>query len=140
MAQPFHGLRGADQLAGAAAAGILLAGLLVDLACRRRAADRTGVRELVWHGIDGPLVDDDTDDLWDDIPGPLDHHRVAEAHVDAVADRLAVAVETLDVVLVVQRDILDHHATDGHRRQPRHRRQRAGAPDLNVDPLDRRHR
>ena len=66
--------------------------------------------------------------------------RVADADVDAVADRQAVAVDALDVVLVVQRDVVDHDAADRDRRQPRHRRQRAGAADLDVDLLHRRHR
>jgi hypothetical protein len=35
----------------------------------------------------------------------------------------------------VQRRIRDDDAADGDRRQPRHRRQRAGAADLDVDLL-----
>ena len=49
MAQRLHRLRRADQLARAAPAGILLAGLLVDLPRRRRTADRAGMREFVGH-------------------------------------------------------------------------------------------
>ena len=126
-------LRRADQLARAAPARILLAGLLVDLARRRRTANRAGMRELVGHGVGRALVHHHADDLRDDVPCPLDDHRVADADVVAFADRLAVAVHALDVVLVVQRDVLDHDAADRDRRQPRHRRQRAGAADLDVD-------
>ena len=137
MAQPLHRLRRADQFAGAATAGILLAGLLVDLARRRRAADRTGMREFIRHRVRRPLVDDDADDLRDDVARPLDHDGVADANVVALADRLAVRIEALDVILVVQRDVLDDDAADRDRRQPRHRRQRAGAADLDIDLVDR---
>ena len=52
-------------------------------------------------------------------------HRVADAHVLA-----------RDLVLVVQGRVRDHHAADGDRLEPRDRRQRAGAPDLDVDGLE----
>ncbi len=45
-----------------------------------------------------------------------------------------------DIVLVVQRRIRNDDAADRHRLQPRHRRQRAGAPDLDVDAGDHSHR
>ena len=41
-----------------------------------------------------------------------------------------------DVVGVVQRRVLHDDAADRHRQQPRHRRQRAGAADLDVDRLE----
>src|SRR5690606_14781368 len=93
-------LRRADELAGAAAPGILLAGLLVDLAHRRRAADWAAVGKHVGLGIRGALLGDHPDDLRDDVAGALDDDGVADADVDAVADRRAEAVEALDVVLV----------------------------------------
>ncbi len=58
---------------------------------------------------------------------------VADADVDAVADRLAVGADALDVILVVQRGVLHHHAADRHRLELGDRRQRAGAADLDVD-------
>ena len=80
-----------------------LAGFLVNLAQRGRAADRTGFqgtcrvrrlgRALVAHGLD---------DLRDDVAGPLHHDGVADPHVLAG-----------DLVLVVQRRVRDDHAADG---------------------------
>ena len=40
-----------------------------------------------------------------------------------------------DLVLVVQRGVDDRDAADEHRLEPRHRRERAGAPDLDLDVL-----
>ena len=68
-------------------------------------------------------------DLRDHVAGALQHDRVADADVLA-----------RDLVLVVQRRILHQHAADIHRLQPRHRRQRAGAADLDSDVLQHRHR
>ena len=87
-----------------------------------------------------PLLEDDLDDLRDDVAGPLDDHGVADADVDAVADRLAEAVEALDVVLVVERDVDHRHAAHRYRIEPPDRRQRAGAADLDVDLAQHRRR
>ncbi len=80
----------------------------------------------------------DVEDLRDDIAGALDRDGVADPDIDRLAfvvgaQHLPVAAEAADIVLVVERRILDHHAADRDRLQPRHRRQRAGAPDLNID-------
>ena len=64
--------------------------------------------------------------LGNHIAGAAHDHRVADAHV-----------EPRDLVGVVQRGVGDHHARHVHRRQPRHRRERAGAADLYVDRLQR---
>ena len=61
-----------------------------------------------------------------DLAGALDHHAVADADVLAG-----------DLVLVVERGAGDDDAADGDRRQRRHRRQRAGAPDFNRDVRER---
>ena len=87
-----------------------------------------------------PLVEHDADDLRDHVAGTLHDDRVALANVDAVADRLAVVADRRDIVLVVQRGVGDDDAADGDRRKPRHRRQRAGAADLDVDFLQHRRR
>ena len=84
----------------------------------------------------GPLVEHDGDDLRNHVPGPLDDHRIAHADIDPVADRRARRIPPCDIVLVVQRGVLHHHAAHGHRLQPRHGRQRAGAPDLDIDALE----
>ena len=64
----------------------------------------------------------DAHDLGNHVAGAADDHRVADVHVLAP-----------DLVLVVQRRVGDGHAADEHRLQPRDRRDRAGAPDLDVD-------
>ena len=138
MPQPLDRLGGADQFTRAAPARVRLAGLFIDLPDRRRAAHRTDFGKLVGHRALGPLVEDHPDDLRDHVPGPLDNDGVADADVDAVADRRAVAVEALDIVFVVQRHVLDHDATHGDRRKPRHRRQRAGAANLDINAIDGR--
>ena len=68
------------------------------------------------------LVEHDLDHLRDDVAGALDRHRVADPHV-----------EPLDLVLVVQRRVLHHHAADRDRLELGDRRQRAGAADLDLD-------
>ena len=127
MAQPLDLLRRADQPAGAAAHRLAV------LAHRMAAAGRALGRELV--GLRGlrPLVEHDIDDLRDHVAGALDDHGVADADIGAAADRLAVVADALDVVLVVQRRVLHHHAADRDRLQLGNRRQRAGAPDLDFD-------
>src|SRR5262249_43422848 len=86
-----------------------------------------------------PLVDDDIDHLRDHVAGALDHDGVADPDIAALADRFAVATDTFDVVLVVQRDILDDDAADTHRLQLADRRQRAGAADLDLDVAQHGH-
>ncbi len=63
----------------------------------------------------------------DDVAGAPDHDRVADAHVLA-----------RDLVHVVQRCIAHGHAADEHRPEPRDRRDRAGASDLELDRGDGR--
>ena len=134
MLQPLHRLRRADQRAGAAAHRLVL------LAHRMAAAHRTSLRKLVRLCVLRPLVHDDADDLRDHVAGALDHDRVADAKIDAVADRIAVVADALDVVLIVQRRVGNDDAADRDRLEPRHRRQRAGAADLDVDAVEDRGR
>ena len=134
MLQPLRRLRRADQCAGAAAHHLIL------LAHRMAAAHRTGVGKFVRLCALRPLVHDDADDLRDHVAGALDHDRVADAQIDAVADRIAVVADALDVILIVQRRVRNHDATDRDRLQPRHRRQRPGAADLDVDAVEDRRR
>ena len=58
---------------------------------------------------------------------------VADPDIAALAQWLAVAADALDVVLVVQRGVLHDDAADRDRLELRHRRQRAGAADLDLD-------
>ena len=74
-------------------------------------------------------------DLGDHVPRTVDLHPVADADILAVADTGPLTVEPFDIILVMERRIRDNDAPHGHRLQPRHRRQRAGAADLNGDIL-----
>ena len=129
MPEPLDRLRRADKAAGAAAHRVLLAGARIDLAHGMAAADRADVRKLVGLGALRPLLQHDAEHLRDDIAGALDDHGVADAHVLA-----------RDLVLVVQRRVLHDDAADGDRLELGHRRQRAGAADLDVDVVDDRGR
>ena len=76
-----------------------------------------------------PLLLDDLDDLRNDVAGALHDDGVADAHILA-----------RDLVLVVQGRALHDDAADGDGLQPRDRRQRAGASDLNLDAVEERGR
>ena len=69
-----------------------------------------------------PLVLNHAENLRDDVAGALHDHRVADADVLAG-----------DLVLVMQRRVLHHHAADRDRIELGDRRERAGAADLDVD-------
>ena len=129
MLEALDRLRRTDERAGAAAHDVRFAGLLVDLAQSRRAADRAGLGEDIGLRVRRPLVEHDREHLRDDVAGALHHHRVADAHVLA-----------RDLVLVVQGGVGDDDAADGHGLELGDRRERAGAADLDVDRLDDRHR
>ena len=68
-------------------------------------------------------------DLGNHVARAAHDHRVADAHVLA-----------LDLIHVVQRGVADGGAADQHRLQARHRRQRAGAADLEFDVAQHRER
>ena len=121
MLQPFEPLRRAVEAVGAAADGLALG-----TRCRR-AAFGAAVGEDEFGASGGPPVGEDADDLRDHVAGALDHHMVADADVLAA-----------DLVLVVQCRVGDDDPADGDRRQPRHRRQRACPPDLDVDGVENR--
>ena len=70
----------------------------------------------------------DADDLGDHVAGAAHDHRVADAHVLAA-----------HLVHVVQRGVADRRAADEHRLQLGHRRELAGAADLDVDAEQLRH-
>ena len=70
----------------------------------------------------GRLSSEDADDLGDHVARAAHDHGVADVHVLAP-----------HLVLVVQRRVGDGDAADEHRRESRDRRDRAGAPDLDVD-------
>src|SRR5450432_4244730 len=94
---------------------------------------RAFLREAIGFCVAGPLVEHDVDDLRDDVAGALDDDGVADPDIAALAQLFAVAADALDVILVVQRDILDDDAADADRFKFADRRERAGAPDLDLD-------
>src|SRR5580692_10149634 len=126
-------LEGTGELAAAAGARALLAGrgLLAHHVGVQRA--RTLLRKVKLFGILRPLVDHDIDHLRNHIAGALDHDRVADPDIAAVAQRLALVADPFDVVFIVQRHVLHDDAADADRLQLADRRERAGAPDLNLD-------
>ena len=119
MAQALHLLRRADQPPGAAP---------VDLA---RLAHRFGAAFGAVGGevpggallIGGEVFDD----LRNDVSGALHHDTVAGA--DA---------EPRDLIRIVEGGVADNDAADRHRLQLCHRRQLAGAADLDVDIVEGR--
>ena len=123
VAQPLHLLCRADEPPGTAADRLAL------FAHRVAAAGRTHGRKDVGLGALRPFLRNDAQHLRDDIAGALDGHGVADAHVFA-----------RDLVLVVQRRVLHHHAADRHRFELGDRRERAGAADLDLDRVDDRYR
>ena len=123
--KPLDRLGGADEMPGAAAHHVGDAGLLIDLAHRRRAANRADLRENIGRSACGPLVEHDFENLRDHVAGALHDDGVADAHV-----------LPRDFVLVVERGVPDDDAADRDRLQLGDRRQRAGASDLNLDPLE----
>src|SRR5690606_27132339 len=96
---------------------------LAFLADRMAAADGTGVREFKGLRLGRTLLQHDVDDLRDHVARALDNHRIADADVAALADRLAVQANALDVVLVVEGRVCHDHAADGDGFETRHGRQ-----------------
>src|SRR6476659_5764869 len=67
------------------------------------------------------LLHDDAQHLRDDIPGTLDRHSVVLAHP-----------KPLDLIGVMQRRVLHDHPADSDRLELSHRRERAGAANLDI--------
>ena len=116
MQQRLLALGGTEQ--AAAAARDRLVGETDD----RRPALRASLGHRERRGAPRTLVHLDANDLGDHVAGPPHDHRVPDVHVLAP-----------DFVLVVQRGIRDGDAADEDRLQPRDRRDRARAPDLDID-------
>ncbi len=116
MQQRLFALGGTDESPGAARDG------LVRKARDRRTALRTLRGQCERERAVRPLLRDDAHDLRYHVSRPPHDHRVADADVLAA-----------HLVLVVQRGVGHRHAADEHGLEPCHRRDRAGAPDLDVD-------
>src|SRR5262245_15874995 len=123
------------KFACAACARALLAGrgFLADYLCFERTW--APGREMVFF-FSPRLVRNDIDDLGNNIAGTLDHDRVADADVAAVAQLFTAAAYAPYVVLVVQRDILHDDAANADRLQFANGREGAGAANLDLDTLE----
>ena len=104
------------------------------------AAYRAGFGKLVGLCVLRPLVHHDADDLGDHVAGALHHDGIADAKIDAVTNRISFVADPLDVILIMQRRVRDDDAADRDRLEPGHRRQRAGAADLDIDAVENGHR
>ena len=100
--QALDPLRRADQSAGAAPDGILLAGIRVDLACGVTAAGWADIGKDESLRALRPLFWNPSENLRDDIAGALHDHGIADADILA-----------RNLVLVMQRCVLHHDAADG---------------------------
>jgi hypothetical protein len=116
MQQRLLALRRAEQAAGAARHRF------VRQSHDCRTADGAMRRNMKQGGTRLPAAGHCAHHLGDHIAGTPHHDRVA--HPDVLA---------MELVLVVQRRVGHRHAADEHWLQPRHRRDRAGAPDLHFD-------
>ena len=99
---------------------------------------RAGFGETVRLAVGLSAGQIDIGDLGDNVARAVNLDPVALANVAALADRRAVAVAPGDVILVVQGGIRHHHSAHRHRFQPRDGGQRAGAANLDVDPVQSR--
>ena len=127
MFQPFHALGRADQPAGAAAHRI------ARLAHRVRATVGASLGKGERHGGRRAPGQIDRGNFRDHVTRAVNLHPVTHPDIRTVADRFTLAVAPGDVILVMQRRVRNDDAPHGERGQPRHRRQRAGAADLDVD-------
>ena len=129
MLELFGRLRRTNQPARAAPDRIAL------LADGRAVAFGTNCRKFIRFGRFIAFARVNIFDFWYDVARTVDLNHVADADIAALADRGALAVEALYVILVVQGCIGHDDAADGHRLQPRDGAERAGPAHLNVDGL-----
>ena len=125
MLQMLDFLERAGELAAAARNGPLLARCGRLAHHRRMQRARAAGRKFVRLRRFRPLLRNHSQHLRDHVTGTLDHHRIADAHAEA-----------LDLVGVVQRGVLHDDTANGDRLELGDRRERAGAADLNLDRLD----
>src|SRR5689334_20227369 len=120
------------ELAAAAGARALFAGR--GLFPHHVRVQRTGafLREVKLFRALRPLVDHDIDHLRDHVASPLDHDGIADPDIATLAQHFALVADAADIILIVQRDVLHDDATDADRLELADRRERAGAPDLDL--------
>ena len=104
LLQPFHGLRGADKPASAAAHRI------ARLADGRAVAFGAGFGEKVGRAACGAFGQVHIADFRDNIARAVDLHPVAHADIAAFSDRGTFGIAPGDVIFVVQRRVRDDHA------------------------------
>ena len=121
MLQPFEALSRAFEAVGTASHRLALGPVC------RCPAFRTCLGENKLGAFGGPRLRNHPHNLRDHITGPLDHHPVADTDVLAA-----------NFILVVKRRVRDNNAPDGDRCKTRHRCERAGPPDLDVDGVQQR--
>src|SRR5512135_1314535 len=128
------------ELAGTAGPRALLAG-------RGFLAHDVGVeitRAFLWKmirlGVLRTLIYDHIDNLWNNIAGALNDDGIADANIAAFPKRLPVSANAFDVVLVVQRNVLDDHATNANWLELTDWRERTGTANLQLDVLEHGHR
>src|SRR5215510_5054973 len=111
----FDLLVGTGELAAAARAGAFVAGC--GCLANYVGSQRTWAFswKVVWSNILWTFTKHNIYNLRDDIAGTLDNNSVPDADVTAFAQRLSLAADALNVVLVVQRNILHDHTTDTDR-------------------------
>src|SRR5207302_505244 len=102
-------------------------GRLARLAHQVRAALRALFRHVPGAARRRPLLGQHPDDFRNYVAGPLDDDVIARPHVLAG-----------DLVFVVQRGAADRDPADLDRGEPGDRRDRAGAPDVDLDLLHHR--
>ena len=119
MQQRLLHLRGADEAARAAR------DRLIGKPHDRRAAFGALPRHDEFARGFGPLFHEHAHDLGNHVASATRDHGVADAHVLAS-----------HFILVVQRGVGDGDAADEDGLEPRDRRERAGAPDLDIDAQD----
>src|ERR1700674_5412716 len=94
---------------------------------------RALLRKVIGPGIPWPLVEHHVHHLRNDVAGALDDDGIADPDIAALAQLFAVAADSPDVVVVVQRDVLHDDAADADRLELSDRGERAGASDLDLD-------
>ena len=130
MLQPFNGLRGADEAAGAAADGVAFFPHRVGAAFGAGGGEDVGLCPI------GALGEVDIGDLRDHVTGAVDLDPVADADVLAAPDLVPLGVAAGDVVLVVERGVGDDDATHRDGGEPGDGGEGAGAADLDVDGFE----
>ena len=124
MLQSLPRLRRTGQTCRAARHHISLA-IIANFTQGRRATCLTGARKFIRATLAVALLNQHTHNLRDNITGALNDHTIANANIFAS-----------NLICIMQRRILHHDTADRYRLQLGDRRQRARAPDLNINIIE----